>query len=59
MPENPKQNEWIKSVGDAEEPEKKTKGSNSGAMSENPKMNEGIESWHDVGEPETKGRDQI
>ena len=44
MPENPKQNEWIKSVGDAEEPEKK---------------NEGIEFGCDVGEPENERRDRI
>ena len=59
MPENPKQNEGIESLRDAEEPEKKKKGLNPGAMPENPKINERIESRHDVGEPETKGRDRI
>ena len=37
-----------------ENPKKKRKGSNLGAMPENSNKNKGIESGHDAGEPETK-----
>ena len=73
MLENPNQKEGIKSRHDVIEPgiknggiksrsnarehEKKTKGSNPGAMPENLKENKGIESGRDAGESETKGLD--
>ena len=59
IPENTKERQGIVSGRDAEEPEKRRKGSNLVAMLENSNQNKGIKSEHDAGEHEIKGRDQI